>query len=313
MIVSASYRTDIPALYGAWFLNRLRAEYARVHNPYGGPAALVPLTPASVDAFVFWTRNLGPFAPALEEVARRGFPFVVQYTITGYPRALEPTTIAPAAAVAQIRAVVARYGASRVVWRYDPIVCTTLTPVDWHLAAFAELAQMLEGVVDEVVVSWCQVYRKTQRNLDAAACAKGFGWYDPDAGEKTDLLCRLAAIARRQGMALTLCGQPGLLAPGVGEARCIDAERLSRIAGRPLVVRHHAHREHCGCWATRDIGVYDSCTQGCAYCYAVNSRPVARRRRAAHDPEAEFLIPATRHPAQKVSSTRPPAGSGGRS
>ena len=36
MIVSASYRTDIPAFYTGWFLNRLRAGYCHVAEPYGG-------------------------------------------------------------------------------------------------------------------------------------------------------------------------------------------------------------------------------------------------------------------------------------
>ena len=36
MIISASYRTDIPAFYGDWFRARLRAGFCRVANPYSG-------------------------------------------------------------------------------------------------------------------------------------------------------------------------------------------------------------------------------------------------------------------------------------
>ena len=307
MIVSASYRTDIPALYGAWFTNRLQAGFARVRNPYGGPPAVVPLTRAAVDAFVFWTRNLGPFATALDAVTGRGFPFLVQYTVTGYPRPLERSTLAPEVAIAHIRAAIGRYGRGTVIWRYDPIVCTTLTPPEWHVSTFARLAQALEGAVDEVIVSWCQIYRKTARNLDTAARTFGFTWWDPEDGEKRALLARLAAIAASHGMRLSLCGQPGLRTESVGEARCIDADRLSRIAGAPLGIRNYAHRKQCGCWASRDIGAYDSCTQGCTYCYAVNSPPVAKRQRAAHDPLADFLIPASGKPDQSDSSMRLPA------
>ena len=60
MIVSASYRTDIPAFYAGWFMNRLRAGYCRVANPYGAAAYEVALTRGAVDGFVFWTRNLRP-------------------------------------------------------------------------------------------------------------------------------------------------------------------------------------------------------------------------------------------------------------
>ncbi len=89
MIISASYLSDIPAFFGAWFLKRLAAGFCQVVNPYNGQIHEIALTPEAVAGFVFWTRNPVPFRAALEEVARRGFPFVVQITATGYPHALE--------------------------------------------------------------------------------------------------------------------------------------------------------------------------------------------------------------------------------
>src|SRR3990172_3137833 len=100
MIISASYRTDIPAFYGAWFANRLTAGFCRVANPYGGAPYRVPLGGPELDGFVFWTRNAAPFAAALDAVAARRVPFVVHYTVTGYPRALEAATPPAARAVA---------------------------------------------------------------------------------------------------------------------------------------------------------------------------------------------------------------------
>ena len=102
MIVSASYRTDIPAFYASWFLNRLRAGHCHVANPYGGASYRVALTPSAVDGFVFWTRNLRPLLPHLDEV-RRVAPFVVQFTVTGYPRTLETSVIAVSEAMAQLQ------------------------------------------------------------------------------------------------------------------------------------------------------------------------------------------------------------------
>lgn len=201
MIVSASYRTDIPAFYGAWFLNRLEAGFCRSANPYGGPALNVALTREAVDGFVFWTRNAGPFLPVLDRVAERGFTFVLHYTITGYPRVLETAVPDTDRAVALVRAIAARYGARAVVWRYDPILLSTTTAPGWHRANFAHLAASLAGACDEVVVSFAQLYRKTRTNLAAAAVAQGFAWHDPPAEKKRDLLSDLTAIAGRQGMA----------------------------------------------------------------------------------------------------------------
>ncbi len=290
MIVSASYRTDIPAFYGEWFMRRLRAGTCRTVNPWSGRIHEVPLTPESVDGFVFWTRNLRPFRTRLPEIAAR-WPFVVQYTVTGYPRALETSVVAPERAIEDIAELAARYGPRVAVWRYDPILESELTPFDWHKENFAALARALRGCVDEVVVSFAHIYRKTRRNLDAAARRHGFVWRDPSATAKRALIETLAPIARANGMTLTLCSQGAYAAAGTRLARCIDAERLAEIAGRPIVAPESGNRPDCRCHRARDIGAYDTCPHGCVYCYAVSSADRARRGRAAHDPEAPFLRP----------------------
>src|SRR5215470_728999 len=179
MIVSASYKTDIPAFYGRWFMARLDAGFCQMVNPYGRQVYEVPLARGAVDGFVFWTRNAGPFVTALHEIRRRGFPFMVQFTVTGYPRALETSVIEPARAIRQAREISEAFGPRTVVWRYDPVVVSELTPFDWHLANFARLAEGLAGATDEVVISFAHLYRKTRRNLDAAARAYRFTWRDP--------------------------------------------------------------------------------------------------------------------------------------
>jgi hypothetical protein len=294
MIVSASYRTDIPAFYGEWFLNRFRAGFCRVTNPYGGKPSLVPLR-EGVDGYVFWTRHIGPFLPALAEVRRAGLPFVVQYTVTGYPRALETSVLPADRSVALIRRLADEYGRHAVVWRYDPILVSDLTPPEWHVKTFESLARRLEGAVDEVVVSFAQIYRKTLRNLAAAARLHRFAWNDPEIEEKRRAIARLAGIARSHGMALTLCTQPELAGVDAGPARCIDAMRLGDVAGRPVAAKTKGNRPGCLCAESRDIGDYDSCPHGCVYCYAVGSRPLAKRRIQGHDPQDEFLIPKIDH------------------
>ncbi len=290
MIISASYKTDIPAFYGPWFMNRLGAGSVRVKNPHGGPAFTVDLRREAVDGFVFWTRNLGPFMAQLDEIRRRDFPFVVQYTITAYPRPLESATIEDGDAIRHLRRIAELFGRRAGVWRYDPVIFTSLTPPAWHRANFARLAHALGGAVDEVVVSFVQAYRKTARNMNRAARDHGFAWHHPADDEKRALLAELAELAARAGLRLTLCGQPELIIPGLSPASCIDAERLAQVAGQPIEARRKPHRETCACWTSRDIGDYDSCPHGCVYCYAVTGRAGAKRRFAGHRPDGEFLI-----------------------
>lgn len=298
MIVSASYRSDIPAFYAEWFRRRLAAGQARVKNPYGGPDTLVPLAPPACSGFVFWTRNLEPFWPALAEVRALGVPFVVQFTLTAYPRALEPAVIPEDRAIAQLERLSRAFGARTGVWRYDPVFATDLTPPAWHRETFARLCGRLTGTVDEVVLSFAQVYAKTKRNTDAAAARHGFAWHDPPDAEKTALLADLAETARAHGLTPSLCSQPQLLGGegpfgGPEEARCIDARRLSDVASAwglpPVAARTKGNRRGCLCAESRDIGAYDTCPHGCTYCYAVRRPALAKAYRRRHDPQVERL------------------------
>lgn len=294
LIVSASYRTDIPAFYADWFRQRLAAGCARVANPYGGPIATVDMTPSGCAGFIFWTRNADPFQTALEEVRARGLPFVVQVTLTAYPRALESSVVAAGRAVATMRALAERHGPATLVWRYDPILLTDLTPPDWHRRTVGRLARDLRGVCDEVVFSFATIYEKTRRNTERAAARHGFTWRDPPDDEKIALLDELAGIAEGAGFAPRLCAQPALLREPLftplRAARCIDADRLSRVADRPIVAEAKGNRPGCLCARARDIGAYDTCPHGCVYCYAVQRPELAKRRYRAHDAKADMLI-----------------------
>jgi len=289
MIISASYRTDIPAFYGEWFMNRLRAGYCMVVNPYGGQTIRVSLAREDVDGFVFWTKNLRPFAVHLSEVRERGYPFVVQFGINGYPRELERSVIDPKASVALLRHVSATHGPRVCVWRYDTIAVSSLTPIAFHVENFSALARDLQGATDEVVISFLHPYKKTVRAMDRQA-AHGFTWRDPPPDEKRALASQLASIAAQHGMRLSICAQREYIVPGASDARCVDAERLSDVAGRPVRAGRQGHRKECGCWESRDIGEYDTCPHGCVYCYAVNDPALAAQRCREHDPSSEFLV-----------------------
>ena len=296
MIISASYRTDIPAFYGTWFRHRLAAGYCRSVNPYGGQISDIALTKPAVDGFVFWTRNARPFFDALDEVRDRTFPFVVHVTLTGYPHAIDAATIGAENAVDQVRSLRDRFGRRAVVWRYDPILLTSVTPAAWHLENFTRLATQIGNAVDEVVFSFAQIYRKTARNMETAAQRHGFSWWDPPAEEKIHLLAELAGVAENHGISASLCAQRELLIDGVGDAACVDVMRLSDVAGYPIKAARHPHRERCGCWASRDIGAYDTCPHGCAYCYAVGKVETAKRRYREHDPDSPFLFAPQKMP-----------------
>lgn len=305
MIISASYKTDIPTFYGEWFIRRLRAGSCKMVNPYGRQVYRVALDRQSVDGFVFWTKNIAPFLKHLPEVRERGFPFVVQHTINGYPRALETSVVSAEKSIESAWRVCESFGPRALVWRYDTVVFSSLTPAAFHVENFKHIASQLEGATDEVVVSFAHVYKKTKRNLDTAALDVGFTWEDPTPEAKRALLAAFLRISREHRMRLAVCSQRELLVEGAFDAKCVDAHRIEALGGVSLHTRLKGNRKDCGCFESRDIGDYDTCPHGCVYCYAVQNRELALERFRKHDPESEFLFaPAYASPSPEEPEER---------
>lgn len=254
-------------------------------NPYNQQVYEISLRPQDVQAFVFWSRNYKPFLE-MGILDRLDTPFICHMSVTGYPRKLDQATIASDVAISQLIEISKKFGSKSVVWRYDPIVLTADMGADWHKENFARLAAALAGSVDEVIVSFVQFYRKTQRNFDRA----GFKAFDVSDEEKQVLLLALHDLASQNAMKLTLCAQPDLLVGAVEPAACIDVHRLNEIAGRDLYVKKVPHRKECGCVSSKDIGEYNTCPHGCLYCYAVEKRDLAKQRFQNHDPNSPFLF-----------------------
>jgi len=286
-VISASRRTDIPAWYTPWLLNRLRAGYCHVANPFGGQISRVSLRTEDVLALVFWTRNPAPLLPHLEALRAAGYRCYVHMTITGYPRVLEPAAPPVGEAVATLRRLSAAIGPANVIWRYDPILISALTTPETHLQRFTSLAANLAGVVEQCIISYTQFYQKTTRNLNAVP---ELCWMDPDADQRIRLAVLLADIAAIFNIRLAACCSPELLSERISPAHCVDPAHLRRL--RPdvaVTLSTTPSRAHCGCAASTDIGAYDTCRHGCAYCYATSHPAIAHRRYAEHDPEDSIL------------------------
>lgn len=293
MIVSASRRTDVPALYARWFSNRIRAGYCAVPNPFNAKQVTrVSLLPQDVDAIVFWTRFPRPLFDFLASLDERGYRCVFQFTITGYGPPVELRAPPLDAAIAAFRELAETRPPGAVVWRYDPILVGPAFPIESHVARFRGIAEQLRGFARRVVVSLLHPYAKTRRRLGAV---HPFGRDLDDAPERAPgtraLLRALAQIAHEQGMAIESCASPVDWSPlGIGPTRCVDDHLLGELFGGTWPARKDpGQREHCRCVVSRDIGVSDTCTLGCRYCYATVSDDFARRRHAGHDPDSPSL------------------------
>ncbi len=289
MIISASYKTDIPAFYGQWFVNRLAAGYCLMRNPMNRKVIRVPMTRNEVEGIVFWTKNFRPFMKHVHVVEASGIPFIVQYTINGYPKSLENHVVDWRKSVETAKDLAARFGPRCVAWRYDTVIFSRETPPTFHIENFSRIADALQGVTDEVVISFMQLYRKTARNMDKMAVDHANSWWDPSLEEKRVLASQLFQLARDRDITLTICSQPEIVTIQPS-SRCIDSGRLEAVGGRLISAKTLGNRPGCECAASRDIGDYDTCPHGCVYCYAVRSQELAVKRFRMHDPESEFLF-----------------------
>ena len=203
MIISASRRTDIPAFYAPWFMQRVRAGFCDVPNPFNRhQVSRISLRPQEVDAIVFWTRNPRPLLASLDELDALGYRYYFQYTILDNPRTIDPKTPPVGAAVETFQQLADRIGPARVIWRYDPIVLSSVTDASFHQERYAWIAEQLRGYTTRSVISIVDVYRKAARRLHALA-AQGVTF--PDQAPETlpgfaDLLRSLVATAVQNGM-----------------------------------------------------------------------------------------------------------------
>ncbi len=307
MIISASRRTDLPAFHTRWFMERIRAGFCSVRNPFNAAqVSHISLAPADVDALVFWTRFPRPLQPFLDELDARGFRYYFLFTLLDYPSLLEPRGPRTSAAIRVFRDLAQRIGPERVIWRYDPIVPSTITDAAFHLRTFEKICASLEGHTRRCVVSVLENYRKIRTRMRALE-TRGIHLLEPEPGSLETLLADMAACAQSHGMEVRACAQETDYRPqGVAPNRCVDPELLNRLFGLNLPLeKDSSQRPHCGCAPSRDIGAYDTCGFSCAYCYANSNFARSRARIRAQDVNAESLGDGGEHgPHKKAAGIR---------
>jgi hypothetical protein len=295
-IISASRRTDIPAFYADWFMNRIRAGYCKVPNPYNrNQVSTVSLKPKDLDVIVFWTRNPRPLLPHLDELDRMGYRYYFQYTLMDNPRWLDPKSPSVDAAIKTFCELSRYTGAERVIWRYDPMVFTPHTHAGFHLETFDRIATALSGFTNRVVISVMDPYPKAAGRMRQAIIEGGevLNLEEPLPEWFIDLIDDLVKISRRCEMEIVSCAEHLDLRPlGVLPGKCVDDGYIQRIFGLTVGEKKDpSQREECGCVISKDIGVYDTCLFGCRYCYATKSFDVAKAHHQQHDPNNPAIIP----------------------
>src|SRR6056297_3462321 len=132
MIISASRRTDIPAFYSDWFMNRIREGYYFKVNPFNkNQKKGISLDSKEVDMIVFWSKYPEPMIEYIDELSSKGYNFYFQYTLNNYPEILEPRLPDLEKRIEVFKKLSEKIGKKRVIWRYDPIIISNKTPMEF--------------------------------------------------------------------------------------------------------------------------------------------------------------------------------------
>ncbi len=287
MIVSASRRTDIPAFYGDWFMNRIREGFVLVRNPFNPrQISRISLGPDRVDCIVFWTKNPAPFLGSLEELDRRGFLYYFLFTLTPYGKEIEENLPDKEELVSTFVKLSGMIGRNKVVWRYDPVVITDRLDAAYHAREFRDLARKLAPYTDRCIISFLDFYAKTRRNMT--------GLHAQEIGEAAmrTLAGAFMDICRQNRLVLQTCAEEiDLTDIGVLRGKCIDDRRIAALLGGVFSGRKApGQRTACNCVESVDIGAYNSCPHHCRYCYANYSADQVAANRTLHDPHSPLLI-----------------------
>jgi len=274
-IISASRRTDIPAFFPAWFMERVREGFFCRITPFNAhQVKSISLKPSDVDAIVFWTKNPGPLLRYLPELDQLGMKYYFQFTLNPYDRLFEPHVPSLAERIDTFRALADMIGPRRVIWRYDPLILSSTTPISFHLEQFARIAAELQGATERVMFSFLDLYGKVTRRLKAIEQEHGITFFDIRGEEYTADRRRLLTEMRRsaidKGMRLWSCAEAEELDDiGIGHGTCIDGRLVRELFNSNVkFARDRYQRKECGCVESVDMGIYNTCSYQCAYCYA---------------------------------------------
>jgi len=284
-VISASRRTDIPAFYADWFVNRLKAGSVHVREPYTKKLKCVSLKAGDVNAIVFWSKNYAPLLDRLEAIEKTTKNLFFHFTITAN-RELEFNTPDYKDAIKDYIFIARRYSPEQIVWRYDPICITDKLSFEKHEERFMYCAEMLTGHARRCILSFVHPYRKVLGNMRKYT---DHTLAELSSERQQGHARRLARRAAAFGMRLHVCCNDHVLLDGMHKATCIDGQYLSEIFKTPVDTRLATIRKGCACTKSVDIGAYDTCAHGCVYCYANTDKDKAGAAQQRHHPEWNAL------------------------
>ena len=290
IVLSASRRTDIPAFYMEWFMDRIvKKGHFEIVNPYNRKTSIIDAGPENIHTIVFWSKNFGPFLKKEygERLLKKGYHLYFQFTINSQEMTLEANAPPLSHRLKQMESMSKRFHPKTINWRFDPICFYKKNGVlKNNLRDFPMIAENAAGCgVTRCVASFMDHYPKIVKR----AARVGVEFFDPDMAQKVDIARRMEALLSNKGIKLSLCCEKSVLKAlppesGIEKSSCVPNNFFIREFGGDISTspdRGQRIKYGCGCKTSVEAGVYHlhPCPHNCLFCYA---NPTSKRPKSAH-------------------------------
>lgn len=282
MILNISGRTDIVAFYTPWFLNRYKEGYVDVRNPfYKKQVSRIYFD--DVDLIVFCTKNPIPIVDHLKTINK---PILFHITLTPYHKDLEPNVPPKGLIIENIKKISEQIGKENVYIRYDPIIINKKYSIDYHIKSFDNLCKKLDGYITNIIVSFVDIYKNVEKNKEILDI------YNFTDEMYEQIGTNFSRIAKEHNMTVQTCSEQNrLLEYGFINKDCVDFNTAYRLTHKTNFKKWKSRNNpFCACAEMVDIGVYNTCSHFCKYCYANFDENKVENNKKKHNPNSSLLI-----------------------
>lgn len=329
VVISASRATDIPAFFSKWFSNRLKAGYVVWYNPFNQKPMYVSFKNCKAIIFWTKNpKPIFPYLKELDERGiYYYFQFTLNdYDKENFEINVPPVE----KRIETFKKLSEMIGKERIIWRFDPMIVTKEIPPREILRRVWNVGKQLKGYTDKLVFSYIDIngYRKVQNNLVKTTIQ--FNKDNIEKSEFTNEqkieiaegILKIKEHWKNEGWDIelaTCCEDIDLSTYGIYHNRCVDGELMKRIFSNdedfvyylnygkfpekntlfpledqkklsPEKIKDKGQRKVCGCMISKDIGMYNTCSYFCVYCYANASRDVVIKNRKLFKEDNESII-----------------------
>ena len=296
MIINTGSRTDTVQYYSEWLLKRFQEGFVYSRNPlFLNKVTKYELNPEVVDCVIFCSKNYEPILERLHEITDR-FNTYFYYTITAYGKDIEPNVPSIEDSIETLIKLSEIVGAKRIAWRYDPILLTEKYTKNRHYETFDYMSEKLSPYIDRCIFSFVEMYKKLKTNMPEIILLT--------QEDKDEIAKNIGLIAQKNKILLQTCATlENYEKYNIIQSGCITAEILGTANGVTFSnIKHSGNRKGCRCMENRNIGDYDTCPNGCKYCYANQNPQIARKNYEKHNADSPLILGGL-NPTDEISQS----------